>query len=106
MMEQNMTLRDFITRGQVGEKMLLYLKLNKAGRRQLFEQFGVTRELWVDKVTLSKEDVDCTFYFLTMNPSICVTQLQYDMVRIFKKTCMDNQTPHANETVLLEVFDE
>ena len=73
MMEQNMTLRDFITRGQVGEKMLLYLKLNKAGRRQLFEQFGVTRELWVDKVTLSKEDVDCTFYFLTMNPSICVT---------------------------------
>ena len=71
--ECNMTLRDFKTRGQVGEELLLYLKLNQAGRRQLFGHYGVTRELWVDKVTSSKADLDCTFYFLTMNPSICVT---------------------------------
>lgn len=71
--EYNMTLRDFMTRGQVGKELLLYLKLNQAGRRQLFGHYGVTRELWVDKVTSSKADIDCTFYFLTMNPSICVT---------------------------------
>ena len=73
MMQYNMTLRAFKTRGQVSKEMLLYLKLNQAGRRQLFGNYGVTRELWVDKVASSKEDIDCTFYFLTMNPSICVT---------------------------------
>lgn len=73
MMDYNMTLHDFKTRGSVSKEMLLYLKLNQAGRRQLFENYGVTRELWIDKVASSKEDIDCTFYFLTMNPSICVT---------------------------------
>jgi len=72
-MTQNMTLHEFQTRGQVGAKLLMYLKLNKVGRRQLFEKREVTRELWVDKVTMSKEDVDCSFYFLTMNPAICTT---------------------------------
>jgi len=83
MMQHNMTLADFKLRGHdVSDQILFYLKLNRAGRRQLFpsldsfddncNRHGVTRELWVNKVILSREDPDCSFYFLIMNPSVCV----------------------------------
>lgn len=72
-MRQNMTLQDFKAKGQLSEELHLYLKLNRIGRRELFHNSGVTRELWVDTLISSSEDPDCSFYFLTMNPSICVS---------------------------------
>lgn len=73
MRHKNMTLQDFKTRGDPCDEMNLYLKLNRIGRRQLFQPGSVTRELWVDTLISSREDPDCSFYFLTMNPSVCVS---------------------------------
>ncbi|CAB9521787.1 expressed unknown protein [Seminavis robusta] len=71
----NMTLQELKTRGDVNAEIQLYLKLNRAGRQDLFQQHDSlpSRELWVDTLIASRDDLDCSFYFLTMNPSICAT---------------------------------
>lgn len=67
----NMTLQEVKTRGQLSEEMSMFLKLNRKGRRATFE--GGTREHWVDALISSSDDLDCAFYFLAMNPSVCVS---------------------------------
>lgn len=67
----NMILEDVKTRGQPPEDLVLFLKLNRLGRRHLFHMG--TRERWVDALITSRHDLDCSFYFLSMNPSVFVS---------------------------------
>lgn len=75
MLEQNMNLSELKTRGSARPDIQFYLKLNKAGRRHLFYNHWVTRNDWVDTVVSARDDMDCTFYFIGMNPALCVDAL-------------------------------
>jgi hypothetical protein len=52
----------------------LYLKLNAGGRKRLFEQeptAAASKSDWVDVITNTRDDLDCVFYYLSINPSLC-----------------------------------
>lgn len=53
--------------------LTFYLKLNKAGRGKLLakEETTATNEQWVEVIIASKDDIQCTYYFLSQNPSVC-----------------------------------
>jgi hypothetical protein len=48
----------------------IFLKVNRAGRAKLM-QANCTNEQWVATIIASKDDVDCSFYFLSQNPTVC-----------------------------------
>jgi hypothetical protein len=72
MLEYNLTLQNIQTRGDPYDEMQLYVKLNRSGRKHLLQRVA-THKLWVDTLITSRDDLNCSFYFLTMNPSVCVT---------------------------------
>mgnify|MGYP005844278255 CR=1 FL=1 len=72
MLEENMNLSELKTRGTPSADIQFYLKLNRAGRRHLFYNHELTRDDWIERVVSSRDDMDCSYYFLAMNPSVCV----------------------------------
>ncbi|CAB9507822.1 expressed unknown protein [Seminavis robusta] len=49
----------------------LYLKLNRYGRQSLLAHEQVSRESWVDAIVEFATDLNCLFYLLQTNPSLC-----------------------------------
>lgn len=50
----------------------MHLKLNQAGRSQLMSGAGSTNNSeWVQAMGKVAQDLDCMFYFLSQNPSLC-----------------------------------
>mgnify|MGYP003865780987 CR=1 FL=1 len=49
----------------------LYLKLNHVGRGRLLENANVKKDEWVNALIKVRDDIDCLFYFLITNPSLC-----------------------------------
>ena len=47
------------------------MRLNEVGRGKLLRNGNATREAWVDILIACTDDLDCLFYFLKTNPSIC-----------------------------------
>ena len=72
MLQYNLTLQELTTRGDPVDEIQLYVKLNRAGRQHLVHPMA-TRDLWVNTLISSRDDLDCSYCFLTMNPSICFT---------------------------------
>jgi hypothetical protein len=51
-----------------------YLKLNRIGRGKLLQRAeDGSKQQWVDMLIQQKDDLDCLFYFLSANPSLCAT---------------------------------
>lgn len=67
-------------------RISLFEKLNRQGRAQVFRKKSgeVTREDWIWRLHRSRNDLDCLFYYLSMNPSLC-------------NKCGDKGWPNHNE---------
>lgn len=56
----------------IKEKTEYYMRLNEVGRGKLLRRDGTaTREQWVEMLISVVNDLDCLFYFLTSNPTLC-----------------------------------
>ena len=55
----------------IKEKVEYYMRLTEVGRGTLLRDGKATREQWVEMLISVSNDLDCLFYFTTMNPSIC-----------------------------------
>ena len=51
------------------DKIAFYIKLNKAGRKQLLQNPSA-KLLWLDAMVAAQNDLDVLYYFLDKNPSI------------------------------------
>lgn len=69
---KNLTLRGNHSFSELGPKVGMLLRLNRAGRGDLLlgEQ-GVPRSRWVEAILAHQADTDIVFYFLSTNPSLC-----------------------------------
>lgn len=70
LMERNHFIHELKTTGQPNADIAFYAKLNRAGRRLLFMN-STTKSQWVDVLSALEGDVECLFYVLQMNPSMC-----------------------------------
>ena len=48
-----------------------YSKLNRFGRGRLLENSNIGRDEWVDTLIKVRDDLDCIYYFLKAQPSLC-----------------------------------
>lgn len=56
----------------IKEKTEYYMRLNEVGRGKLLRRDGkATREQWVEMLISVVNDLDCLFYFITSNPTLC-----------------------------------
>jgi hypothetical protein len=53
------------------QKIVFYLKLNQRGRGTLLRDESASRDKWIRKLIVVKDDLDCLYYFLSKNPSLC-----------------------------------
>ena len=50
----------------------LYLKLNKANRRRVVQEFeSLPTQEWMDLISEASDDLDCVYHFLHMKPCLC-----------------------------------
>ena len=63
-----------------------YLKLNQVGRGYLLENTELGKEVWVETLIKVRWEVDCLFYFLTTNPSLCASSLLDDASVVVKSS--------------------
>ncbi|KAL7565607.1 hypothetical protein ACA910_018969 [Epithemia clementina (nom. ined.)] len=57
----------------IKEKTEYYMRLNEVGRGKLLRRSDghATREQWVEMLISVVNDLDCLFYFITSNPTLC-----------------------------------
>lgn len=73
----------------------LFLRLNKAGRKQLMNVGAGSVNVWIDVISHDevRDDLSCVFYLLRMNPSLCLahcpTQVE-DSETTYGHRCDDN----------------
>lgn len=53
-------------------QMDFYLKVNRSGFRHIIREGTAHRSKWVEALISTNDDLDTSFYFLSMNPSLCV----------------------------------
>ena len=79
MIQRNCSLRELytfianpVTYPNLHPTIKFYLKLNKAGRGRLMgeESQSATNEEWIRTIISTKNDVACSYFFLSQNPSI------------------------------------
>ena len=76
MMEQNYTIENVKTaktagrRASLANRIEMYTRLNRAGRRVLLVNDQASKADWVEKLIEGKEDFDAVFYFIRSNPSL------------------------------------
>lgn len=74
MLEKNYELQRLVVSSAekgVKEKVEFYMRLNEVGRGSLLRDGKATREQWVEMLSTVVNDLDCLFYFLSMNPTLC-----------------------------------
>jgi len=74
MLEKNFELERLVLSSaekSVKDKVEYYMRLNEVGRGALLRDGKATREQWVEMLISVVDDLDCVFYFLSMNPSLC-----------------------------------
>jgi hypothetical protein len=74
MLEKNYELERLVVSSaekSVKDKVEYYMRLNEVGRGTLLRDGKATREHWVEMLISVSNDLDCLFYFVTMNPSLC-----------------------------------
>ena len=73
MLEQNYELERLVVSSAekgIKEKVEHYMRLNEVGRGSLLRDGKATREQWVDMLISVSDDLDCLFYFTSVNPSL------------------------------------
>jgi len=55
----------------VKDKVEYYMRLNEVGRGGLLRDGKASREQWVEMLISVVNDLDCLFYFMSKNPSLC-----------------------------------
>jgi hypothetical protein len=55
----------------IKEKVDHFMHLNEVGRGKLLSNGKSTRQQWVEMLISCSDDLDCLFYFTTMNPALC-----------------------------------
>ena len=55
----------------IKEKVEYYMRLNGAGRGSLITKGTANRAEWVEMLISCSDDLDCLFYFTSMNPTLC-----------------------------------
>jgi len=55
----------------IKEKVEYYMRLNEAGRGSLFSKGHANRAEWVEMLISCSTDLDCLFYFTSLNPTLC-----------------------------------
>lgn len=53
------------------EKVEYYIRLNAVGRGPLLQSCSSNRAEWVEMLISVHDDLNCLFYFITMNPTVC-----------------------------------
>jgi hypothetical protein len=74
MLEKNYELQRLVVSSAekgVKEKVEFYMRLNEVGRGSLLRDGKATREQWVEMLSTVTNDLDCLFYFISMNPALC-----------------------------------
>lgn len=74
MLESNMELERLVVSSaekSIKDKVEYYMRLNEVGRGLLLRDGNATREQWVEMLIAVIDDLDCLFYFLTRNPTLC-----------------------------------
>lgn len=74
MLENNYELERLVVSSaekDIKDKVLYYMRLNEVGRGSLLRDGKATREQWVEMLISVRDDLDCLFYFTTMNPTLC-----------------------------------
>lgn len=75
MLERNYGLERLVVNSNdssIQETVEYYLRLNATGRGALLRNgHANNREVWVDMLISVRDDLDCLFYFITMNPTVC-----------------------------------
>jgi hypothetical protein len=74
MLEKNYDLERLVVSSatkSIKEKVDYFMHLNEVGRGKLLSNGKATREQWVEMLISCNNDLDCLFYFTTMNPSLC-----------------------------------
>jgi hypothetical protein len=75
MLERNFTLGYFLLFSQDDvTRENLYFKLNLGGRWQLFLNDEAPKSSWLDMLCNHREDLDCLYYYLSINPSLCKSE--------------------------------
>jgi hypothetical protein len=94
MLEQNYSLHvlDLFNEEQCTDfrrRKEMYLKLNSYGRGRLFQQAGCndSSEHWITMIESVRDDLDCLFYLLTRNPSLCQGQLLLPPLQNITEAC-------------------
>ena len=74
MLEQNYKLERLVVGNaekSIKEKVEYYMRLNGAGRGSLISKGTANRAEWVEMLISCSDDLDCLFYFTSMNPTLC-----------------------------------
>jgi len=76
MLEHNYELERLVVSSanqSIKEKTEYYMRLNEVGRGNLLNASGkaASREQWVEMLISVIEDLDCLFYFINANPTLC-----------------------------------
>lgn len=74
MLEKNYELERMVLSGgenSVKRKVEYYMRLNEVGRGTLLRNGEQSREQWVSMLASVLDDLDCLFYFISHNPSLC-----------------------------------
>jgi hypothetical protein len=75
MLEANLVLESFAMFNEEQEtrtKREMFLRLNEMGRKNVHTQReSVARATWISQLAKHSDDLDCLFYYLGSNPSLC-----------------------------------
>lgn len=74
MLENNYELERLVVssaKKDIKDKIEHFMRLSGVGRGSLLRDGKATREQLVDMLISVSNDLDCLFYFITMNPSLC-----------------------------------
>jgi hypothetical protein len=74
MLEKNYELERLVVSSaekSIKDKVEYYMRLNAVGRGSLLNSGHANRGEWVEMLISVRDDLDCLFYFTTMNPTVC-----------------------------------
>jgi hypothetical protein len=67
------------------QKINLFLKLNRVGRKKLLRVANATKQTWIEALESCTRDVSCLFYIVSSNPMLCSS----DEVACLRKRSQD-----------------
>jgi hypothetical protein len=74
MLERNYELERLVvdsSEKSIKSKIEYYMRLNAVGRGPLLSSGQANRVEWVNMLISVRDDLDCLFYFISMNPTVC-----------------------------------